>query len=164
MRNFKFTYGDITNARDVLTCLRAYEIDTVLHFAAHSHVDLSFENSVSFTESNVKGTHELLECSKEAGIRRFIHISTDEVYGTVGENDAHLLEESILKPTNPYAASKAAAEMYVHSYRKSYKLPAVIVRSNNVYGPNQYPESRCHCLSGPCPRFYSHTLLLSRQR
>ena len=84
----------------------------------------------------------LLESAKKVGIGRFIHVSTDEVYGEVKEDDDDLLESSILAPTNPYAASKAAAEMLVQSYQKSFKLPAIIVRSNNVYGPHQYPESK----------------------
>jgi dTDP-glucose 4,6-dehydratase len=114
----------------------------VFHFAAQSHVDLSFGNSYGFTHTNVYGTHVLLESAKKVGIKRFIHVSTDEVYGEVKDDDDDLLETSILAPTNPYAASKAAAEMLVHSYQKSFKLPAIIVRSNNVYGPHQYPESK----------------------
>ncbi|KAI9681110.1 MAG: hypothetical protein M1817_002392 [Caeruleum heppii] len=140
MVNFTFFYGDITNPADVMTCLRQHKIDTIFHFAAQSHVDLSFGNSYRFTSTNVYGTHVLLESAKEIGIKRFIHISTDEVYGEVEEDGADLMENSILAPTNPYAASKAAAEMFVNSYWKSFKLPVVIVRSNNVYGPHQYPE------------------------
>ncbi len=126
----------------MVDCLERYNIDTIFHFAAQSHVDLSFGNSYGFTHTNVYGTHVLLESAKKVGIRRFIHISTDEVYGEVKDDDDDLLESSILAPTNPDAASKAAAEMLVHSYQKSFKLPAIIVRSNNVYGPHQYPESK----------------------
>ncbi|KAH6624334.1 dtdp-glucose 4,6-dehydratase-like protein [Chaetomium sp. MPI-SDFR-AT-0129] len=139
-RNFTFYQGDVTNPSEVLDCLERYNIDTVFHFAAQSHVDLSFGNSYGFTHTNVYGTHVLLESAKKVGVRRFIHVSTDEVYGEVKDDDDDLLESSILAPTNPYAASKAAAEMLVHSYQKSFKLPAIIVRSNNVYGPHQYPE------------------------
>ncbi|KAK4462510.1 putative rhamnose biosynthetic enzyme [Cladorrhinum samala] len=139
-RNFTFYQGDITNPSEVVDCLERYNIDTVFHFAAQSHVDLSFGNSYGFTHTNVYGTHVLLESAKKVGIKRFIHISTDEVYGEVKDDDDDLLETSILAPTNPYAASKAAAEMLVHSYQKSFKLPVIIVRSNNVYGPHQYPE------------------------
>lgn len=74
-------------------------------------------------------------------LKRFVHVSTDEVYGEVGADEDDLVEGSILAPTNPYAASKAAAEMLVHSYWKSFKLPIIVVRSNNIYGPHQYPES-----------------------
>ncbi|KAH8843313.1 hypothetical protein MCOR27_002373 [Pyricularia oryzae] len=139
-RNFSFYQGDVTSPTEVMDCLERYNIDTIFHFAAQSHVDLSFGNSYSFTHTNVYGTHVLLESAKKVGIRRFIHISTDEVYGEVKDDDEDLLESSILAPTNPYAASKAAAEMLVHSYQKSFKLPVIIVRSNNVYGPHQYPE------------------------
>lgn len=139
-RNFNFYHGDITNPSEVVDCLERYNIDTVFHFAAQSHVDLSFGNSYGFTHTNVYGTHVLLESAKKVGIKRFIHVSTDEVYGEVKDDDDDLLETSILAPTNPYAASKAAAEMLVHSYQKSFKLPVIIVRSNNVYGPHQYPE------------------------
>lgn len=139
--NFSFYHGDITNPSEVLDCMERHAIDTVLHFAAQSHVDLSFGNSYGFTHTNVYGTHVLLESAKKVGIRRFVHISTDEVYGEVREDEDDLLESSILAPTNPYAASKAAAEMLVHSYQKSFKLPVIIARCNNVYGPHQYPES-----------------------
>lgn len=140
-RNFSFYHGDITNPSEVMDCMERYNIDTVFHFAAQSHVDLSFGNSYTFTHTNVYGTHVLLESAKKNKISRFIHISTDEVYGEVGDDDPDLLETSILSPTNPYAASKAAAEMLVNSYAKSFKLPVIIVRSNNVYGPHQFPES-----------------------
>lgn len=143
--NFTFFNGDITHPSEVVDCMERYSIDTVLHFAAQSHVDLSFGNSYGFTHTNVYGTHVLLESAKKVGITRFIHVSTDEVYGEVKEEDDDLPETSILAPTNPYAASKAAAEMLVQSYQKSFKLPAIIVRSNNVYGPHQYPESEWQC-------------------
>ncbi|RKU48195.1 hypothetical protein DL546_009568 [Coniochaeta pulveracea] len=139
-RNFTFHQGDITNPAEVAACIERHNIDTIFHFAAQSHVDLSFGNSYGFTHTNVYGTHVLLETAKKFHIKRFIHISTDEVYGEVKDDDDDLLETSILAPTNPYAASKAAAEMLVHSYQKSFKLPVIIVRSNNVYGPHQYPE------------------------
>lgn len=141
-RNFTFYHGDITNPSEVMDCLERHNIDTIFHFAAQSHVDLSFGNSYAFTHTNVYGTHVLLESAKKVGIKKFIHISTDEVYGEVRDDADDLLETSILAPTNPYAASKAAAEMLVHSYQKSFKLPVIIVRSNNVYGPHQYPESK----------------------
>lgn len=122
--------------------MEKHKIDTVMHFAAQSHVDLSFGNSYRFTHANVYGTHVLLESSRKVGVSRFIHVSTDEVYGEVAADAEELVESSVLCPTNPYAASKAAAEMLVQSYQKSFKLPSIIVRSNNVYGPHQYPESK----------------------
>jgi len=145
--NFSFYNGDITCAEDVLSCLAKHEIDTVLHFAAQSHVDLSFGNSYEFTSTNVYGTHVLLECVRAYGrVKKFIHVSTDEVYGEVHDEADDLLEDTMLRPTNPYAASKAAAEMLVNAYHKSFKLPMIIVRSNNVYGPHQFPESKQHFL------------------
>ncbi|KAL8715532.1 MAG: hypothetical protein Q9220_000868 [cf. Caloplaca sp. 1 TL-2023] len=138
--NFSFFQGDVASPADVTACLEQYKVDTIFHFAAQSHVDLSFGNSYGFTATNVYGTHVMLECAKAAQIRRFVHISTDEVYGEVDEDSEDLMEASILAPTNPYAASKAAAEMLVNAYWKSFKLPVMIARSNNVYGPHQYPE------------------------
>jgi dTDP-D-glucose 4,6-dehydratase len=140
--NFTFIHGDVTSPKDVAAALKKYNIDTIFHFAAQSHVDHSFGNSYDFTSTNVYGTHVMLECAKNHGvIKRFIHVSTDEVYGEVAADAADLVEDSVLAPTNPYAASKAAAEMLVHSYWKSFKLPILVVRSNNVFGPHQFPES-----------------------
>lgn len=150
--NFTFFKGDVTSPEDVLDCLTTHDIDTVMHFAAQSHVDLSFGNSYEFTHTNAYGTHVLLECMKTHGIHKFIHVSTDEVYGEVKDGDSDLLEDAILAPSNPYAASKAAAEMYVNAYFKSFKMPVIVVRSNNVYGPHQFPEK-------VIPKF---TLLLER--
>ncbi|OCK75062.1 dTDP-D-glucose 4,6-dehydratase [Lepidopterella palustris CBS 459.81] len=138
--NFTFEHGDITSPMDVKKCLRKHNIDTIFHFAAQSHVDLSFGNSYQFTNTNVYGTHVLLERARAHGVSRFIHISTDEVYGDVPMDADDLSETSLLAPTNPYSASKAAAEMMVNAYRKSFKLPVITVRSNNVYGPHQFPE------------------------
>src|SRR6185312_11037580 len=115
------------------------EIDTIIHLAAQTHVDNSFGNSLTFSHTNFLGTHYLLEACRVYGkIKKFIHMSTDEVYGEIisGKNDI----QSFLNPTNPYAATKAAAEHIVNAYRLSYKLPTVIIRMNNVYGPRQYPE------------------------
>lgn len=140
--NFAFHKGDLLNPSDIMSCLNTHKIDTVLHFAAQSHVDLSFGNSYDFTSNNVYGTHVLLECVKTYGkITRFIHVSTDEVYGEVSDASDDLLESAVLAPTNPYAASKAAAEMLVNAYYNSFKIPVIMVRSNNVYGPHQFPES-----------------------
>jgi dTDP-glucose 4,6-dehydratase len=135
-----FIKGDIKN-RDLVTHLiKEYNFDIVFHFAAQSHVDNSFEDPVHFTYENVCGTHNLLEAFRlEKSDVQFIHFSTDEVYGTWVEGPA-FTEKSMLSPTNPYSSSKAAAEMIVQSYIKSYKMDIKIIRCNNVYGPNQYPE------------------------
>ena len=120
-----------------------YKIDTVIHFAAQSHVQNSFDDSLKYTYDNILGTHTLLEsCRKYGLIKKFIHISTDEVYGEsmLSEDEEKKNEQSILCPTNPYAATKAGAELIANSYRYSFKMPIIITRGNNVYGPNQYPE------------------------
>jgi UDP-glucose 4,6-dehydratase len=123
--------------------LENYKIDTIIHFAAQSHVQNSFEDSLKYTYDNILGTHTLLEsCRKYNKIKKFIHISTDEVYGEslLSDDEEKKNEQSILCPTNPYAATKAGAELIANSYRFSFKMPIIITRGNNVYGPNQYPE------------------------
>lgn len=140
--NFKFVKGDIASADLVNFLLITESIDTIMHFAAQTHVDNSFGNSFEFTKNNIYGTHVLLEACKTTGqIRRFIHVSTDEVYGETDEDAVvgnH--EASQLLPTNPYSATKAGAEMLVMAYGRSYGLPVITTRGNNVYGPNQFPE------------------------
>jgi dTDP-glucose 4,6-dehydratase len=139
--NYKFIRGNITSKDFVLHILNEYSIDAIIHFAAQSHVDNSFDNSLQYTMDNVYGTHVLLQAAKEYGkLTKFLHFSTDEVYGEVDLEHPGCHEKSLLNPTNPYAATKAAAEFLVRSYYHSFKLPVVIVRCNNVYGPNQYPE------------------------
>ncbi|KAK9476758.1 hypothetical protein V1514DRAFT_335862 [Lipomyces japonicus] len=140
--NFTFVKGDITSPAQVSNVLSEHKIDTVLHLAALSHVDLSFgQHSFEFTSVNVYGTHVLLESCKDYGnIKRFVHMSTDEVYGEVHSHDTDLLESAILSPTNPYAATKAASDMIANAYFKSFHLPIIIVRCNNVYGAHQFPE------------------------
>jgi UDP-glucose 4,6-dehydratase len=139
LKNFKFIRGNICTQDIVRHVLEEYSIDTIMHFAAQTHVDNSFGNSFAFTQTNVMGTHVLLESAKSyGGIRRFIHVSTDEVYGEIDGD--HVDEDSVLRPTQPYAAAKAGAEHLVLAYYKSYQLPVIITRGNNVYGPNQFPE------------------------
>lgn len=153
--NVKFIKGDILSTDLITYLLNTEKIDTVLHFAANSHVDASFGNSFEFTENNIKGTHALLETVKTYGhIKRFIHVSTDEVYGETSfeQNVANVEAQSLLEPTNPYSATKAAAEMLVMAYGRSYNVPYIITRGNNVYGPHQYPEKAI-------PKF----ILLARQ-
>ncbi|KAE8661380.1 Trifunctional UDP-glucose 4,6-dehydratase/UDP-4-keto-6-deoxy-D-glucose 3,5-epimerase/UDP-4-keto-L-rhamnose-reductase RHM1 [Hibiscus syriacus] len=140
--NFKFIKGDIASADLVHFILQTESIDTIMHFAAQTHVDNSFGNSIEFTKNNIYGTHVLLEACKVTGqIKRFIHVSTDEVYGETDEDAVvgnH--EASQLLPTNPYSATKAGAEMLVMAYGRSYGLPVITTRGNNVYGTNQFPE------------------------
>ena len=141
--NFKFIKGNILSTDLVTYVLETEEIDTIIHAAAQTHVDNSFGNSFTFTENNVLGTHVLLESAKLAKISRFIHVSTDEVYGSSYSDDPSRTEGDVLDPTNPYSATKAAAEAIARSYWTSFKLPVVITRGNNVYGPHQYPEKVC---------------------
>jgi dTDP-glucose 4,6-dehydratase/UDP-glucose 4,6-dehydratase len=118
-----------------------YNIEYVVHFAAQTHVDNSFDNSINYTIDNILGTHQLIECCRLFGnIKKFIHISTDEVYGEISINSEDSTEVSLLNPTNPYAATKAGAEFIVRSYYYSYNMPIIIIRCNNVYGAKQYPE------------------------
>ena len=136
---YHFVKGNLCSGDLVSHILKEHHITHVIHFAAQSHVQTSFDDSMQYTQDNILGTHTLLECCRVyGGIQKFIHVSTDEVYGESGDNMVD--EKSILVPTNPYAATKAAAEMIVMSYIKSYNFPVIITRGNNVYGPNQYPE------------------------
>ena len=141
--NYVLVKGNLNSIDLVNHVLNNHGIDHVIHFAAQSHVQSSFDDSLQFTNDNILGTHVLLECCRKYGkIKKIIHVSTDEVYGesmnTIDEK--HKTEHSILCPTNPYAATKAGAELIAQSYNHSYKMPIIITRGNNVFGPNQYPE------------------------
>jgi dTDP-glucose 4,6-dehydratase len=140
---YTFVKGNVCSEDLMTHLLSSHKIDQVIHFAAQSHVQNSFEDSLQFTRDNILGTHVLLECCRKYGkLTKFIHVSTDEVYGESMNNinESHKTEHSILCPTNPYAATKASAELIAQSYNHSYNMPIVITRGNNVYGPNQYPE------------------------
>ena len=151
-KNYKFVRGSITSPDLMRHIFIEYDINIVIHFAAETHVDHSFGHSFAFTNTNVLGTHILLECArrnfqqldrKTSTFDLFIHVSTDEVYGESKMNDTYqdaMKETDRLLPTNPYSASKAAAEQIVLSYSKSFKLPIIVTRSSNVYGPRQFPE------------------------
>lgn len=142
--NIKIIMGDIINIELVRHLCDVHNFDHIIHFAAESHVDNSFGNPLSFTMNNVYGTHCLLEACKEyhnrtKNIRKFLHISTDEVYGDTNDGIKRD-EDGIPNATNPYAASKVAAEAIAKSYYISYGFPIVITRSNNIYGIHQYPD------------------------
>lgn len=140
-KNFTFVLGDITNPADIMNCLTTYKIDILIRFAAQSHVDLNFGLSYRFTDTNVYGTHVLLESAKEAKVARFIHVSTDEVHGEPDEKSRDYSDEKrIHAPINSYAASKAAAEMFVHAYQKSYNIPAIVVRMNKPSRRSPFPR------------------------
>ncbi|XP_018598719.1 dTDP-D-glucose 4,6-dehydratase [Scleropages formosus] len=148
--NYKFIQGDICNPYLINTLFERENIDIVFHFAAQTHVDHSFRWPAEFKRVNVDGTRVLLKAACEAGVEKFIYASTDEVYGESIDKECD--EFCPRQPSNPYAASKAAAESIVLSYWKKYKLPVIVTRSNNVYGPHQYLEK-------VIPKFISLLLL-----
>ena len=136
-----FVKGSICDKELLEALFKKYNIMYIIHFAAQTHVDNSFDNSISYTNDNILGTHQLIECCRLYGnIKKFIHMSTDEVYGELSISCDNSIETSLLNPTNPYAATKAGAEFIVRSYYYSYGIPIVIIRCNNVYGARQYPE------------------------
>lgn len=133
-----FYKADICDYRKVQGIFSKERPDSVVHFAAETHVDRSICDAAPFLETNIKGTQVLLEASLKHKAQRFVHISTDEVYGEVLKGK--FTEDSPFHPNSPYAVSKAAADMLVQSYQRTYRLPAVIIRPCNNYGPWQYPE------------------------
>ena len=136
-----FVKGDIRDNNLIGYLIKQYDFDAVFPFAAMSHVDNSFNDPKNFTLNNTYGTHVLLDKFRELKPNvEFIHFSTDEVYGESNTDVPFTEDVGVLKPTNPYSASKAAAEMIVQSYIDSYKMNIKTIRCNNVYGPNQYPE------------------------
>jgi len=130
--------GDICDPNVVNTILDRYKVDTIVHFAAESHVDRSITKASEFVRTNVLGTHNLLECARHHPIARFVHISTDEVYGSTLKGS--FTENDILSPSSPYSASKAGSDLLALSYFTTYKLPVIITRCTNNFGPCQYPE------------------------
>jgi dTDP-glucose 4,6-dehydratase len=141
--NGKYTWlkHDINDKRAVSDAIYQHDIEAVVHFAAESHVDRSIDSSDVFVRTNINGTHNLLECVKNSKKDiRFVHVSTDEVYGSLTENARPFTERSQIKPNSPYAASKAASDLLVRSYHVTHGLDACITRCSNNYGPNQHPE------------------------
>ncbi len=134
--NFEFHHGNICD-RKIVEKLCA-ECRAIINFAAETHVDRSIVEAGSFIQTDVVGTHTLLEASRKYQIEKYVQISTDEVYGSI-ENGS-FTEESPLRPNSPYSASKASGDLLVRSYYKTYGLPVIITRSSNNYGPYQYPE------------------------
>ena len=136
---YRFVRGDIRD-RDLVRGLLAREqIDAVVHFAAESHVDRSVEGPELFVLTNVLGTEILLEECRAAGVERFVMVSTDEVYGSLGE-EGQFVESTPLAPNSPYAASKACADLLCRSFFKTFDFPVMITRCSNNYGPFQFPE------------------------
>ncbi|MDD5540164.1 MAG: dTDP-glucose 4,6-dehydratase [Candidatus Marinimicrobia bacterium] len=138
--DYVFAKGNICTGRWVSALLRRHEIDTIINFAAESHVDRSIKNSGLFLQTNVMGTRALLDSALECGVKRFIQIGTDEVYGSLNEDSPSSVETDLLKPRSPYAASKAAADLLALSYFHTHGLPVIVTRSSNNYGAYQYPE------------------------
>jgi len=141
---YTFIHGNLQSVDLLRYIFQCNKITHVVHMAAQSHVQHSFSDALRYTNDNVVGTHNLLEACRRhcPTLKRFVHVSTDEVYGQslLKSDEKQKCEKSILCPTNPYAATKAAAEMIAQSYVHSFKMPIIITRGNNVYGPNQYPE------------------------
>jgi dTDP-glucose 4,6-dehydratase len=135
---YRFVKGDITD-RETVQKVVGSGVDAVINFAAESHVDRSIQDSGPFVRTNVLGTQVLLDVAREAKVKRFLQVSTDEVYGSLGST-GFFTEETPLAPNSPYAASKAAADLLVRSYVHTFGLPAVITRCSNNYGPYQFPE------------------------
>lgn len=139
----EFVQGDICDFGFVQELFKKYEIDGVIHFAAESHVDNSIKNPFIFTETNVIGTHTLLEVAKQAwgegSKNRFVHISTDEVYGTLGE-EGYFTETTPVNPNSPYSASKASSDLIARAYFETYKMNVSITNCSNNYGPYQHNE------------------------
>ena len=135
--NYRFVHGNICDRKLVrdLIC----ECDCVVNFAAESHVDNSIKHPEIFVETNVQGTLNLLQACKELGVERYLQVSTDEVYGSLGK-DGYFYETTPLAPNSPYSASKASADLLVRAYYETYKLPVLNTRCSNNYGPYQYPE------------------------
>jgi dTDP-glucose 4,6-dehydratase len=135
---YTFVRGDIADE----SCVReifSRKIDAVVNFAAESHVDRSIEDAGAFIRTNVEGTRVLLEAARHSGVERFVQVSTDEVYGSLGP-EGYFTEDSPLNPSSPYSASKAAADLLVLAYRRTYGLPVIVTRCSNNYGPYQFPE------------------------
>jgi dTDP-glucose 4,6-dehydratase len=130
--------GDICDV-DAVESVFSKGIDTVVHFAAESHVDRSIEDANPFEATNVRGTLTLLDAARKYAVEKFIHVSTDEVYGEL-EESGQFYETTPLRPNSPYSASKASADLFVGAYHHTYGLPVTIVRPSNNYGPWQYPE------------------------
>jgi len=138
-RRHRFVHGDICDRATVASILQEGDIDAIVHFAAESHVDRSILSPDDFVETNIRGTATLLDAARQAKTARFVLVSTDEVYGDI-EAPLEADETFSLKPSSPYAASKAAADLLALSYFRTFRLPVLITRASNNYGPYQFPE------------------------
>ncbi|MCR8629701.1 dTDP-glucose 4,6-dehydratase [Paenibacillus radicis (ex Xue et al. 2023)] len=137
--NYRLVQGDIADVQCVQRVFQEEAIDIVVHFAAESHVDRSIADPQLFVRTNVLGTQSLLEEARRQGVSKFVHVSTDEVYGTLGK-EGLFTESTPLAPNSPYSASKAGSDLLARAYYETYSLPVVITRCSNNYGPYQFPE------------------------
>lgn len=136
---YRFVHGDICDTALVRRLMAEERPDAIVHFAAESHVDRSILGPAAFVETNVRGTFTLLEAARETGVKRFLHVSTDEVYGSIEE--PHEADETWpLRPSSPYSASKAGSDLLALSYFTTFRLPVIVTRASNNYGPYQFPE------------------------
>ncbi len=133
---YRFTKGDVCDFEALKSAAEGAQ--ALIHFAAETHVDRSIDDDLNFLRTNITGTRTVLEVVRRLGISRYLHVSTDEVYGSLPEGFAD--ESYPLKPNSPYAASKASGDLFVRAYQKTFHTPAIIVRSSNNFGPHQYPE------------------------
>ncbi|KKM13021.1 spore coat protein [Clostridiales bacterium PH28_bin88] len=137
---YTFVHGDVADRELVNSLFEQEKFDLIAHLAAESHVDRSILDASPFIETNVKGTQVLLEAAKQYGVQKFLLVSTDEVYGSLGPDDPAFTEENPLKPNSPYSASKASADLLARAYFVTFGVPVVITRCSNNYGPYQHPE------------------------
>jgi len=136
---YVFVKGDICDRASVDTVLQEHNIDTIVHFAAESHVDRSITGATVFVTTNVVGTQVMLEAARARGVERFLHVSTDEVYGSLGAT-GKFTESTPLHPNSPYAASKASSDLLALAYEHTFGMPVIVTRCSNNYGPYQFPE------------------------
>ena len=137
---YRFVRGDIADSSLVRQIFETESLDGIVNFAAETHVDRSLLDSAPFVRTNIEGVRVLLEVAAKYGIKRFLQVSTDEVYGSLAPDEPAFSEDNPLLPNSPYAASKAAADLLVRAYHRSYGLPTLITRCGNNYGPYQFPE------------------------
>jgi dTDP-glucose 4,6-dehydratase len=136
---YSFVKADICDSVAVGETFRKFEVDTIVHFAAESHVDRSIVGAAIFVETNVVGTQVLLDAARSSGVERFLHVSTDEVYGSL-EESGKFTESTPLHPNSPYSASKAGSDLLALAYHHTYGIPVIVTRCSNNYGPYQFPE------------------------
>ena len=139
-RRYVFEKADIADTEKMQRILEEHRPDAVINFAAESHVDRSINDPAPFITTNVMGVQNLLWLSKEMKIERFVHVSTDEVYGSLGPGEPPFTEDNRLAPNSPYSASKASADLLVRAFHETYGFPALVTRCSNNYGPYQFPE------------------------